>query len=443
MRKPFWGRCLRSIRSVADQIVIVDTGSTDSTVEVAAASGALIIKGEWRDDFALARNISLQNATGEWILWLDADDFVPQASLELIGKLKKEKPDRVFGFIVRNQRPNNTGTEFMQARMFPNRPDIFFERRIHEQMMPSALRLGMILENKPVVIEHHGYADPEMLKMKAERNVKLLLEEYRIIGSDAVMAVEIGDSYQLIGDYSSAEKWYKEVLSTPDCEKMAPSIAGQAYVGLGNVCNRRELFKPAVEYFRKAIEISPWRTDVYFNMAVALDMNGNTADAVVSLKKVIAAVVKPGQVGVDFRAAKVKSYLRLMRILAEADRLEEALQVSREALSESADRPEIHNMAAKCYLKAGKLMDALHEFEKSILLIREGNIDAYMGLCIIYKIAGAPNKVEECIHSIEPLFENERKYRVFRKHFLGEVSVKIDDFELCLEEIRRSFFYII
>ena len=191
-------RCLESCRDIADEIVVVDTGSIDATVEIAQSLGARVVVSEWKNDFSYSRNISLRNASCAWILWLDADDVVPSQSVPIINALKKGAPDRVFGFVVRNQKPGNTGSEFVQARMFPNDSRICFERRIHEQMMLSALRIGLKLVETRAVVEHYGYAEPDLLNQKALRNIGLLLEEYGQYGPDPVMGVEIADSY-LIG----------------------------------------------------------------------------------------------------------------------------------------------------------------------------------------------------------------------------------------------------
>jgi len=273
------GRCLRSIQSVADQIVVVDTGSQDRTVEVAKSFGAAIIEVQWRSDFSWARNISLDHATSAWVLWLDADDVVPAQSLPLIADLKKSRPDCVFGLIVRNQRPNDTGTEFVQARMFPNRPQIRFERRVHEQMMPSALRCGLRMEKRNVVIEHHGYAEPETLKRKARRNIDLMLEEYDKERPDPVTAVEIADSFQLIDELGEAEKWYRTVLAVPNVATASPAIASQAHTGLGNLYNRQERFDPAIGHLKEAVALTPWRTDAFYAMAVAFDCAGKPESA--------------------------------------------------------------------------------------------------------------------------------------------------------------------
>jgi len=74
------GRCLDSVQGLADEIVVVDTGSTDGTREVAAGRGARVFDFPWCDDFAAARNETLRHATGRWVLWLDADEYFDEAN---------------------------------------------------------------------------------------------------------------------------------------------------------------------------------------------------------------------------------------------------------------------------------------------------------------------------------------------------------------------------
>jgi glycosyltransferase involved in cell wall biosynthesis len=435
-------RCLCSVRPVADQIVVVDTGSTDRSKEIARECGAVVIESEWRNDFAWSRNISLEHATGKWILWLDADDVVPRSSLEPIDALKRSASDRVYNFIVRNQRPGNTGTEFRQARMFPNRKELRFERRIHEQVMPSALRIGLPLETCDIVIEHHGYADPALLKKKAARNITLLLEEYPRYAPDIVMASEIADSYSLTGDDKNAALWYTKVLEIPEVGKRMPVMAGHAHYGLGNIASRNEDYIKAIAHFDAALILTPWRVDVLYSLAVAQELSGNSGQAVETLRSIPGSKQVKGQVGVDYRSAVIKSYLRCIRLLVELVRFEEAEQVVHEAVACVGFRPEVMNMAGKYFIKVGRLVDGLHSFEKSLQLRREGNIEAFIGLCIIFRTAGRDDKVEETLHAIEPEFSDNNLFRnVFNRYVRrknkkdGAVETEGDD-----AEFQRSFF---
>jgi tetratricopeptide (TPR) repeat protein len=442
----FLSRCLESVRNVADEIVVVDTGSQDRTVEVARSFKAKIVTIEWRNDFAWARNISLDHASCSWILWLDADDVIPPESLPILAQLKKERPDRVLGLIVRNERPNNTGTEFVQARMFPNRPEIRFERRVHEQMMPSAFRLGLTMEKRDAVIEHHGYADPDTLKRKAKRNIGLMLEEYDPRQPDPVTAVEIADSYQLIDSFEEAEKCYRTVLSVPGIADASPAIASQAHTGLGNLYNKQERYEQATEHLEKAIALAPWRTDALYAMAVSYDMAGEPDKAIDFLRRIKASNPSPGQVGVDFRAAAIKATLRLLRILVEQKCLDEARSEAQQAVAIYPDRPEVFLMSGKVLLAGNDLMQALKLFERSISLAgNHPHIDSYIGLCLIYKKANRMETTLQSITSIEPLFGTLVRYWAFRKNGIADgaaIPAQFDEQELEKEWglIQRDFF---
>ncbi len=398
-------RCLSSIKPAAHEIIVVDTGSLDDTVALTKSLGVTVIQSDWRDDFSYSRNISLKAAKGTWILWLDADDVVPAASLQKIKDLSASAPDRVYGFIIKNEKPGNTGSEFMQARMFPNRPDIYFERRIHEQMMLSALRIGMHMQETDVVIEHHGYADAEKVKEKSARNVGLLLAEWDSSRPDAVMAIEIADSYYTLGDNEKARQWYKTVLSVPCCEDAMPHVASQAYLGLGNIANKNEKFKEAILFLEKAVTLCKDRSDALFSLAVAQDLSGDLTAAARTLFTLISKSGPTLTVGVDYREATIKAYLRLERILTELGKEDELFALAQKARIELAHRPEIQNMAGRVLYKNKKLMDALHAFEKSLEIEPRGNCEAYIGLCIIYAAAGRKDHAEATLRTVQSQFE--------------------------------------
>ena len=407
------GRCLESIKPAADEIVVVDTGSEDNTIRIAESCGAQVISSDWRDDFSYSRNISIKHAKGDWILWLDADDIVPLESIPKIKKLKQEKPDKVFGMVVRNQKPNGTGTEFVQARMFPNHSSILFERPIHEQVMPSALRLGMKMVNTDVVIEHYGYAVPEEMKKKAQRNVSLLLKEAEKTEHDPFLLIEIADSYSIMEEQENAKVWYERVIKIPECEKRFPVIASQAYYGLGNIGNKSEEYDQAIEYFTKACKLCPERTDALYCLAVSQEMIGDKKRAADTLQQIFNKEHKTLQVGVDYRQSQIKAYLRLARILKELGFKAELAKLCQRALNECADRPEIQNMAGMAYYHLDNLMEALHCYERSIIISKESNIDAYIGLCVIYIKAGKREVAEKTIADIFPLFKDIPRYWAF------------------------------
>ena len=402
--------CLQSIQPIADEIIVVDTGSDDNTLEIAKQYGAKVIESDWRDDFSYSRNISINHAKGSWILWLDADDIVPADSVLKIHELKKRKPDKVLGMVVRNQKPNGTGTEFIQARMFPNDPAIRFERPIHEQMMPSALKAGYIMIPTDVVIEHHGYADNDAMKKKAARNVQMLLKDAEGKMADPFFLIEIADSYTIMDEQGKAKEWYEKVLALPDSEKRFNVLASQAHYGLGNICNKKEEYTQVAYHFTRAAKLCPERTDALYCLAVSLEKRGEKSGAADALKSIFDKEHAPLLVGVDYRQTKIKAYVRLARVLQELDDKKELENLCTKALAKAGTRPEVLNAAGIAYYYLNRLIEALHCFEKSITIIKDSNIDAYAGLCFIYLKAGRRLVAEQTIISISPLFKDLPRY---------------------------------
>jgi tetratricopeptide (TPR) repeat protein len=301
------------------------------------------------------------------------------------------------------------------------------------------------MEASDAVVEHHGYADPEALKRKAARNVRLLLAEYPDGAPDAVTATEIADSCQLCDDADQAARWYRVVLDMPEVERMTPVLAAHAHFGLGNICSRRERFGEAIIHFEQALRLAPWRPDVLYSYAVARELSGDVPAAIALLQKIPQVKPQVSQVGVDFRSATIKSFLRVLRLLIELERYEEAGQTVREALAAVGTRPEIQLAAGKYYLKTGALMDALHAFEKSLYYRREGNVDAFIGLCLIYRRAHREDRLAETLTAIAPLFGESVRYRAACRELVGNEGTagsRLSDPEFTEQRslLQREFF---
>lgn len=178
--------CLKSVQGLFDEIVIVDTGSTDKTLEIAKKYNAKIHHFKWIDDFAEARNEALKFSTGKWILYLDADERIDRDNL-IIEKLKhdlKNADENLGGIIItiESDHSNMDGsTEKHRGgypRLFRNLgyPKIYFKGRVHEQITPSLMEhnLGMMSSDIKIIHERYNIPEEEM-QIKLKRNYTLLL----------------------------------------------------------------------------------------------------------------------------------------------------------------------------------------------------------------------------------------------------------------------------
>ena len=163
--------CLDSVQGLADDIVIVDTGSTDTTREIARARGARVFEAAWTGDFGAARNLALAEARGEWILVLDADETLPPASRICLHELISGPPHSAYNLVQKNRlAAAGTHVSVHIVRLFPNDPRVRFERPIHEQVNTSLERAGIRIVDTNIVFDHSGYASSLVLAGKTERN---------------------------------------------------------------------------------------------------------------------------------------------------------------------------------------------------------------------------------------------------------------------------------
>jgi tetratricopeptide (TPR) repeat protein len=183
-------RCLRSVQAIADEIVVVDTGSTDDTVKIAAEFGAKITPFDWINDFAAARNFALEQTTGDWILVLDADEHASEAlAREIrgfvqgpaqIGRLKIVSDFRHQGQTLRS-------STFV-SRLFPRGAK--FAGRIHEQIVSPLPRVNLRGE-----LEHDGYLETK----KSDRNISLLQAELAREPGSAYLQFQLALEFTSLG----------------------------------------------------------------------------------------------------------------------------------------------------------------------------------------------------------------------------------------------------
>jgi len=197
-------RCLTSARDAVDEIVVVDTGSADDTVEIARDHGATVLRHDFADlDFAAARNRSLDAATGDFVLVLDADETLHEDSAGLIRLLAGE--NEPVGYVVNrhNRRDGERTTVDHAVRLFARRPGFRYRHRVHETVDTAIIEAGGRLRRSLVVIEHH-LAPAEREAEKNRLYTRLLERDLADDPDDVDRLTFLAAEHHKLGDFRAA-----------------------------------------------------------------------------------------------------------------------------------------------------------------------------------------------------------------------------------------------
>ncbi|MGH1365024.1 MAG: tetratricopeptide repeat-containing glycosyltransferase family 2 protein [Calditrichia bacterium] len=209
----YLGDCLSSIQAVADQLIVVDTGSADNTIAIAADFEAEVYHFKWCDDFAKARNESIQYATCDWILWLDADEKLSSESISELRSLMKKESGPVAYNIQIDSVVKGASHLSTAHRLFTNNYGISFEGRIHEQISYSLFALGGEERFSTVLLQHIGYDNAYVEQAgKAKRNLSLLKKMIADDPANRYAHYTLGQQYGLLRDHKSAVKHFRKAM---------------------------------------------------------------------------------------------------------------------------------------------------------------------------------------------------------------------------------------
>ena len=246
---------IESVSNVAAEIVVVDTGSTDRTVEIASQLSARVIEKSWVNDFSVARNHALDAATGDWILCMDADETLASGQNKKLRAALLSKADAWF---VQLRSPVGAdGRCFMHAfpRLFRNRPEYRFQGRVHEQIFPSLQAAGATVHYSDLMIEHSGYAvEQETARGKLERNLELLYLDLEENPEDALIHFHMGETHTLLKNLEGAVKSYRNAIRTG---RLTTDHSAVAHQNLANALLKLGEMEEAIREAGKAMEADP------------------------------------------------------------------------------------------------------------------------------------------------------------------------------------------
>ncbi|MCG0276875.1 MAG: glycosyltransferase family 2 protein, partial [Thermosediminibacteraceae bacterium] len=172
-------RCINSAKDIVDEIVVVDTGSKDRTVEIAESLGAKVIHTKWEDDYSKARNIAIENAKSDWILFLDADEEIKKEDVEKIRPLLNDDTVEAYMFKIVNYGGDSVSSGLTEVhynfRLFRNNGRLKYVYPIHENLKNIEENRLPIYKNADVTILHYGYlSEIRAEKNKTERYINMI-----------------------------------------------------------------------------------------------------------------------------------------------------------------------------------------------------------------------------------------------------------------------------
>ncbi|AEG60642.1 glycosyltransferase [Desulforamulus ruminis] len=283
--------CIHSVQDLVHEVIVVDTGSSDGTVSLARDSGFRVFHFPWTGDFSQARNFSLQQATGQWILVLDADEVLaPTGVKEFYSLLANEEVEGYFLDIVNFFEESGPSVSADKVvRLFRNKTEYRFTGAIHEQVAPAILKVnGSGLAVSPLVVFHYGYLEQEIVKKdKFNRNTSILFRELARSPDDPFLLYSLALEYyqgnrveqgvecleKALVKMSGAEGYftdllvhlamglwslgrYEELLNFTDKSLSMLPVQGDLLLLKGLACLKQKKYSQAARVFQAVIKIT-------------------------------------------------------------------------------------------------------------------------------------------------------------------------------------------
>lgn len=290
----YLGACLSSIKQLADEIVVVDTGSDDRTIEIAHMFGARVYEYKWNDDFSAARNCSLAKAKGDWILILDADETIsandhkklshsfqntsPKDSIAFLMTTRNYTEKRSSAGWIKNDYEYNEikadgWVPTYKVRLFPNHHDIHFVYAVHEMVDPVLEEKGFHFEKCPVPVHHFGKLDKERKHQRWQTYYRIGRKKLDTLGDQPSALRELAIQAALLGHLEEAADLWLRFLH------LCPNYA-DGWTNLASIHARLGRFRKAREAAYQAANLAPDQVEPIYNVVLSELQNGEAERAI-------------------------------------------------------------------------------------------------------------------------------------------------------------------
>lgn len=330
------GDCLACCGDLVHEIIVVDTGSTDRTKEIAKQAGAKVFDFPWPNSFSKARNQSKKHATGDWIFWMDADDRIDEENRQKLKKLFAGLKDEFAAYLIKvlvlPSSPADPVRVVDHARLFRNHPKVWWHYRVHEQILPALNQLGGIIHATDAMVRHVGYQDASKRPQKLERNRKLLELDHQDDPNDAFTLYNLGRICERLGDTAASMPHMKRSLELADPKE---TFVRKLYSQIAQAHHKYNQKAQMLQYCLAGLARFPEEVELLFLAGSVLYELNDPQAAAACLERLLALPPSTRMdLGDDLGVRGFKARTQLGRIYRDLKRSPDAEKQFREALKE-------------------------------------------------------------------------------------------------------------
>jgi tetratricopeptide (TPR) repeat protein len=356
-------KCLNSVKNVVDEIIVLDTGSSDRTIDIARSFGAYVFSYPWDNDFAKARNESLKYVNGDWVLVLDADEvLVPEIVPSLHQAIQSDR--HILINLLRQEVGSTQSPYSMVSRLFRRHENVYFSRPYHAIVDDSIAELRQTQPDWEIgylpdlAMLHYGYQPGEIASKDKLSRAQAAMEQFIVTNpEDPYVCSKLGGLYTQTGKIDRAIDLLKQGLQAPQLDS---TLSYELHYHLGNAYMRQGNLASAISHYKEAIKqpiLPKLKLDSYNNLGNLLKELGKFNSAIKAYENAL-------EIDPKFSTA----YHNLGLTLKAIGLFDRAIEAYHQALQLNPHNPETHQNLGVVFMKLGRVTESLAAFKVAIAL---------------------------------------------------------------------------